>query len=272
MARYHHTEGICLRRIDYSNTSQVATFLTPEAGRLSFMARGVTRAPRRGIRHGFDLLGRYELIYTERRTGSLLNLTNRSLMEGFRGLRQALERVLCAYCAAELMLNFTIEAQPCRELYGLLLESLRRFESGENLGLSVLLLELGALRHHGACPSFDVCAECDSKLKLTGTLLFSATHGGPLCAACGRRLYGGPGRYVMQVEGRHLAALAGLAAPPRSRPERVSIKPRQIVAASRLLRFHISHLLGKELRTWKYLQDRHLSRTLQRVRHAAGHA
>ncbi len=266
MAKYHRTEGLCLRRVDYSNTSQVASFLTRDRGTLSFMAKGVTRAPRRGIRRGFDLLGRYELIWTERRSGALLNLTGRSLLEGFRGLRRAVERMLCAYYVAELALNFAAEDQPCRRLYELALQSLRRFETGESLGLCVLLLEIGVLQQHGACPTFEACAECERALPPTGRLLFSASQGGALCRACSRRLHRGPGARTLPVQAGDLALLADLAARPPARPERLSADPRQIVAASRLLRFHTRDLLGKELKMWKYLQERHLSRELGRIR------
>ena len=267
MADYHRTEGICLRRIDYSDTSQVATFLTPDAGRLSFLAKGVTRAPKRGVRCGFDLLGRYELIYTQRRTGSLLNLTQRHLLESFRGVRESLERIVCGYYAAELILNFTPEAQPCPQLHELCLQSMRRFERGQSLGLSVLLLEAGTLEEYGSCPRFDVCVECDRKLRPTGRLLFSPRHGGPLCVSCGRRLYQAPSSQAFPTQASHLAFLAALTSRPFPRPGRGRrIEPERIVAAGRILRSLMRYLLGKELRMWKYLQERHLSRTLGRIR------
>jgi DNA repair protein RecO len=253
VAKYQRTEGLCLRRLDYSDTSQVASFLTPGAGRQSFMAKGVWRAPKRGIRCAFELLGRYELIYTERRYGSLLNLTGRSLLEGFLGLRQSLDRILCGYYAAELSLDFTAEDQPCAEFYELVLESLRRFETGQNLGLSVLLLEIGALKEYGSCPAFDACAECDRKLALSGRLLFSPSNGGPLCQECGRRMYQEPTAYAFPVDARKLALLSELASQPPTRPERVSVEPEQIAEASRILRLQMRYLLGKELRMWKHL-------------------
>ena len=126
MPTYTRTEGICLRRLDFSNTSQVATFLTPDRGKLSFLAKGVLRAPKRGIRSGFELAGHYELIFTERRTGSLHNLTQFSLLNGHRRLRNTIQRILCAYYAAELVLEFTAEAEPCPRLYGLLVCSLEQ--------------------------------------------------------------------------------------------------------------------------------------------------
>jgi DNA repair protein RecO len=266
MARYNRTEGICLRRLDYSNTSQVATFLTPDQGCLSFLAKGVTRAPRKGIRRGFNLLGRYELIYTQRRTGTLRNLTHRNLLEAFGGIRKALAQLLCGYYAVELALSFTIEGDSCPEFYKALLKALRRFDRGENLGLSVLVLELAALREHGSCPSFGACVECGRKVQGSGRLLFSPAQGGPLCRTCGHRLHSEGGGPALSASARDVAFLAGLAAHPPAYPGRVRVPPEQVAAASRMLRFHIRYVLGRELRMWRYLQDGHLGRILARLR------
>ncbi|MCD6416929.1 MAG: DNA repair protein RecO [Planctomycetes bacterium] len=261
MARYLRTEGICLRRLDYSNTSQVAGFLTPDAGRLSFMAKGVTRAPKKGVRTGFDLLGRYEIVYTPRRAGGLQNLTYRWLREDFRGLRRSLPSLLCGYYAAELVLNFTMEADPCPRLYQLLLAALRRFASGERLGNTVLMLEAGALVEHGAWPQLGRCVLCGGPLPERGAVTFSAREGGALCAECER----GPIPDTIPLRADLLRELASLP----GRKEVPALPPVRTVALSTALRFHMRYLLGKELRMWEYLQRRKLSRALGRLRRAA---
>ena len=270
MARYHHTEGICLRRLNYSNTSQVAAFITPDAGRLAFMARGVTRAPKKGIRTGFDLLGRYDIVYTVRRSGSLHNLTDRWLRDGFHGMRRSLRRILCGYYAAELALNSTIEGQPCPMFYDLLLGTLGGLASGKALGASLLALELGALREHGSCPRFHLCAACGRALPERGPVCFSPSSGGPLCRRCERGLEGGRRGATTTVGADQLRMLAALSVAVPGEPEAVPLPPDKTVALSAVLRFHIRHVLGKELRMWKYLQRRHLSRSLRQARRAAG--
>lgn len=278
MAKYQHTEGLCLRRIEYSNTSQVASFLTPDAGRLSFMAKGVTRAPKKGVRTGFDLLGRYELTYTARRSGSLHNLTNRWMRESFHDLRAALERMLCAYYAAELVLNFTVEGDPCPSLYESLLRAVRAFASGKALGLNVLLLELAALREHGSCPAFDACTECKRKLPARGAVLFSPQAGGPLCKACENELRGQPHARLNRttiVSAQVLKTLAALDTHVEARPggEAQPTMPSRTAegfpAMSAVLRFHMRDLLGKELRMWKCFERRTVSRSLARLRRGA---
>ena len=263
MARYHRTEGICLRRLDFSNTSQVVSFLTPDAGRLSFLAKGVTRAPKRGIRTGFDLLGRYEIVYTARRPGSLHNLTDRWLREGFRGIRAALEPIVCGYYAAELVSNFTAEGIDCPALYALLVDTLRGLEAGRELGLAVLRLEVGVLREHGTCPFFDECAECGAPLPQHGPVAFSSAAGGPLCGRCESDVRGPARARLTTVSGRLLGDLARLVTEPGGVN---GLTPRKIVAMSTVLRFHIRDLVGRELRMWSYLQGRRLSRSLRRVR------
>jgi len=275
LARYHHTEGICLRRLQFSNTSQVASFLTPDAGRLSVIAKGVTRASRKGIRTGFDLLGRYELIYTTRRTSSLQNLTYRWLREDFRGMRGSLERLLCGYYAAEIGLNFAAEGEPCSSLYECVLKSLRHFAAGKRLGTTVLMLELAALREQGAVPRCDACAACGKPLPTRGRVAFSPADGGSLCRACeaerltrskgvGRRPSPTLWRARSRPRAELLKALAVLSAHPDAQPP--AFGSQETLAMSALLRLHTRFLLGKELRMWNYLQDQKLTRSLQRLR------
>jgi len=261
VAHYLRTEGICLRRLAYSNTSQVASFLTPDSGRLSFMAKGVTRAPSKGVRTGFDLLGRYEILYTPRRPSSLQNLTYRWLREDFHGIRRSLRGILCGYYAIELALNFTMEGDPCPRLYRVMLEALRRFSGGQFLGMNVLVLELAVLQEHGTCPAFDRCAECGHALPERGPVTFSPADGGPLCPRCDESERG----HTIPVRADFLRELHRLA----SGAEPLPLPPQRVVALSTVVRFHMRWLLDKELRMWKYLQRRQLSKSLRRVRRHA---
>ncbi len=264
MANYLTTEGICLRRIPYSNTSQVAGFLTPDVGRLSVLAKGVTRAPKKGVRTGFDLLARYGIVYTQRPDRSLQTLTDRWLKDDFRGLRRSLPRLLCGYYAAELALNFTMEGDPCPRLYRVTLETLRGFASGERLGAGVLRLETEMLREHGALPSFDRCVRCGCELPDRALIVFSASEGGTLCPDCEEPETGN----TIPLRSDLLADLQALAAGG----EASGVSARRIVALSTVVRFQMRYLLGKELRMWKYLQRRRLSKALRRLRRHAGPA
>jgi DNA repair protein RecO (recombination protein O) len=268
MPRYECTEGFCLRRLDYSNTSQVATFLTPDLGRLSFIAKGATRAPKKGIRLRFELMERYEIVFTRPRAGSLLNLTERSLVESFRDARSALERMLCTYYAAELVLAFTAEADPCPDLYDALARAMRRVAAGDGLGLSMLELELAVLREQGECPSFAECGQCGGAPG--GRAVLSPAQGFTLCAPCARRVRGTPFNPLLPAPAGALHLLASLAQRPAADPSEANAVPADIVKAGRVLRFHMRFLLGRDLRMWRYLQEQHLSKALNGIRRSAG--
>ena len=266
MTAHHHTQGICLRRVDYGETSQVATLLVPDAGLLPCMARGAKRATKKGVKRGFDLLCRYRLSYRESRRGSLHTLLDRRLVENFRGLRSALERILHGYAAAELMLNFTVEAQPCPELYARLLDTLRGLARGRNPRTCLLLLEVAALRYDGTLPRFEACVECGTDVTAQERVLFSALEGGPLCRRCGRGGKDRPGTLV--VSGAHLGIAQRLASRPGLDPDRLKLTRRQLNGLARLVRHHVRFLLGKNLRSWPYLKSATIRRLLRRTKNA----
>jgi len=266
MSVHHHTQGICLRRVDYGDTSQVATLLVPDSGLLAFMARGAKRATKKGVKRGFDLLCRYRLSYRPGRRSSLHTLLDRRMVEDFRGLRTSLQRILHGYAAAELMLNFTVDARPCPELYGRLLDTLRGLARGRNPRTSLLLLEMAALRYDGTLPRFEACVECDVDVTGRDSVLFSALEGGPLCPRCGRGRKEAPGS--LMVSGAHLGIAARLASRPGLEPDRLKLTGRQLDGLVRLIRHHVRFLLGKNLRTWPYLERTTMRRLVRRARAA----
>ncbi len=257
-------EGICLKRIDYGNSSQIVSFLAPDSGRTDCMYKGAWRSPGKGISYGVDLAGRYRIDYRQGRSSGLDTLQGCSMLEHFSGLRFSVERAICGFYAIELMLNFTAHDQDCRELYAFLLAALRRFASGESLGMGVLELEFAVLEHHGSRPDFAFCALCHCEPGQVGVSCFSAQHGGYLCVKCGGDVFNDKSFPYYPLREDTVLLLARIC-----RGEAVtgiSEKPAGIVAASKVLRHHIKWLLGRELRMWKYLHDRHYSRSLADIR------
>ncbi len=256
-------EGLCLRRLDYGNTSQIISFLCPDTGRVECMFRGAWRAPGKGVSAGIDLLGRYRIVYRESGTGALDTLLECRMLEHFGALRPAVERALCGYYAVELMRNFTVRGESCRELYIDLVDILRRFAAGDRLGLGVLELETAVLTQYGSCPDFSRCATCMRDWSRADARLFSPRHCGVVCSECSAA----PGALkndnsLLPVDAPIVSLLdrIGNASGP------VTESPAAIVSASKVLRRQISWLLDKELTMWKYLQERHYSRYVRGIR------
>jgi DNA repair protein RecO (recombination protein O) len=174
--------------------------------------------------------------------------------------------MLCGYYAAELMLNFTIEGEPCPGLYALLVDVLGQVAAGRALGANLLRLELGVLLDQGLAPRFDACALCGRGLRRRGPVLFSSAEGGPVCGRCEARLWAATGEAPDRRRATHVGAeqLRALAAfDPRRGPEPMSAE--QTLAMGAVVRFHIRDLLGRELRMWPYMHQRKLSRSLAQL-------
>jgi DNA repair protein RecO (recombination protein O) len=190
-------DGVVLRAVDYSDTSQILTFWTREAGRLSGIAKGAKRA--KTAFHGpFDLLARYHVVFREKPSGQLHLLTAADLVDLHAGLRADPVRFAASGWCAEILLGLTAEGQPVAPLYDLLVDTLRALEvpgpepapgSPGTEGLppwenTLFRFEVQALTHLGHRPRVGACAGCGAAHERTA--LFSPRAGGALCDRCAR--------------------------------------------------------------------------------------
>ena len=72
--QFQRTPAVCLHKVDYSETSQVLRFFTPESGKINCIAKGSKRK-KSAFLAPFELLSLYDLIRIEKRPGTLDILT-----------------------------------------------------------------------------------------------------------------------------------------------------------------------------------------------------
>jgi DNA repair protein RecO (recombination protein O) len=210
--------AVVLRLVDYSDTSQIVTFWTREAGRLTGIAKGAKRA--KTSFHGpFDLFSLYHLVYREKPAGQLHLLTSADLLDAHAGLRADPDRLTAASACAEILLGLTADAMPIPLLFDLLAETLRGLEdpardrrdgglaapatppplaagrqptsappppeAGVAPWESILFRFMAqTLTHLGHRPRLDACVACEEPIERTA--LYSPRSGGALCDRCGR--------------------------------------------------------------------------------------
>ncbi len=96
------TLAIPVRLTDYSNSSQVVSLFTADAGALDGLAKGAHR-PKGSFQSPFDLAILYEVVYIERRSPGLSILTEAAVLDGYRGLRCRWERYIGATHVLEFL-------------------------------------------------------------------------------------------------------------------------------------------------------------------------
>lgn len=176
------THAVVLRKIDYSETSQVVRFYSRDAGKVTAIAKGSKRE--KSAFHGpFDLFTVYELVRIEKDEGQLDIITQAQVVRDFLNLRTDLRRYAAASYAAEFVDEMTVEVQQNAGLYELLIDTLADLNAGRAVDRAVFRFEAHALRILGHFPRLLECGTCRRKVAQLEAY-FSPRDGGAICPLC----------------------------------------------------------------------------------------
>ena len=183
MAKGLEHEAIVLGHTDYGEADRIVEILTPGAGRLSLMARGVRRSKRR-FQGALDVGNRIQIQLHQGR-GQLPLAGETQLVEAHPHLRGDLLRLSLLSYACEMMAGLSRERHPEPRLFGLLEVALLVMEAASEAPGRVFRwgLETKAATFAGLAPRLDACVHCPSPLEATAH--FSSDAGGLLHPHCG---------------------------------------------------------------------------------------
>ncbi|HVR85018.1 MAG TPA: DNA repair protein RecO [Planctomycetota bacterium] len=242
---FQRTSAVCLHRVDFSETSQVLRFFTPDSGKISCIAKGSKRK-KSAFLAPFELLSVYDLIRIEKRPGTLDILTKAERVRSFTKLRATYPRYVAACYAAEFVDEFAPEGQPVEGLYEQLIQILERLEAGVPAADAVFSFEAQSLRVLGYLPRLRECGICRKPVSRPD-LYFSVRDGGVLDPECRPREERG-----FSVRRASLESIArfGEGDMPREEMKRpLVVEIRQILDAC--TRFH----LDRDLKSSKFLRE-----------------
>jgi DNA repair protein RecO (recombination protein O) len=244
---------ICLRKFEYSETSQILTLLGRAHGVMRVIAKGAHRTTRQGASKfggGIDLLDEGEAVFTLDLAKELGTLTEWKLTQGHLSLRQNLRAMYLAQYAGELVSLLIEEHDPHAELFDRLQQTLEELATGR-LEEAFLAFELDLLRQTGYLAELSVCAECQAVVGERDQSYFSPNRGGVVCRNCEGVV---PDR--MSIDTRLLRMVQGILRLPRSNGSAQRL-PRltrhQTDPINRLLAEHVEHTLGKRMRLRGYV-------------------
>lgn len=154
--RQLRTTAIILRRIDYGEADRILTVITPDAGKLSLIARGVRRIKSK-LAGGIELFSTSEITYIPGR-GSVSTLVSSRLQRHYGDITKNIERTMLGYELIKLLDKVT-EDEPEREYYDLLESS---FDALEDSAISTDLIRVWfssqILRQAGYTPNLQTTA------------------------------------------------------------------------------------------------------------------
>lgn len=255
--------AICLRRLDYSETSQILSIFTRAHGVLRVIAKGAKRATKAGhgkFDGGLDLLDVGEAVFIHSPEKEMSALTEWTLVDGHLKLRESLRGMYLAQFAAELV-GMLLEEQDAHQDVFDDLEALLPRLGGERLEEALLVFELRFLHAAGLLPEFGRCVFCGGEIATSGWGYFSPSGGGAACEDCEAS---GVAVDRMAVDARLLRLCAGLCGtilPKNYGAERLAfgdLRPPRLTRGqtdpiNRMLIEHIKHATHREPKLGSYV-------------------
>jgi DNA repair protein RecO (recombination protein O) len=246
---------ICLRKTEYSETSQIVTLLSREHGLIRAIAKGAHRRTKAGSSKfdgGMDFLELGEAVFTHDVTRDLATLTEWTLREGHLEFRRDLRALYLAMYAGELVDKLLEPHDPHPELFDRLEEVLADLGSARR-EQAFLAFELDLLRETGYLAEFAACVSCGHSPADGPMSYFSPGSGGALCRNCE-----GTHPDRLSIDARLLRIVQLILRLPRENgvPQRLPHLTRhQTDPINRILAAHIQYTLGRPLAMQRWVNE-----------------
>lgn len=222
--------AIVLKRVDYSETSQILAIFTRTHGKVRAIAKGSRRSTKRRFSAGIDLLEAGDVVLAIRKIGqeALATISEWKQKTAFTGLRENLDRLNAAQYIGDIVAGLTEDWDPHQTVYDALEASLIALEAGSSELKVLVAMQQTLLTESGVMPHLSSCVACSNNIG-GGDTYFSSFEGGLLCRDC----------EAARVEKRLVtASIEGL----RSGNFQTDA---DLGGAFDLFNYHISHLIGR---------------------------
>ncbi|MCZ6692232.1 MAG: DNA repair protein RecO [Planctomycetota bacterium] len=233
------TEGISLRAIRYSETSQIVTLLTREAGMVRVMGKG-TFKKRQGP---LDLLQVYRILLITKPSGALATLCEWECIDPLPGVRKTFEHLLAAWYKAEIAGFLAPEGEAFRVVYETVRDSLEDLDRGADPATNTLLFAGRMLGLSGYQPALDGCGTCGKPVPLRGTIHYEGGH--LICRSC-------PKENSQRYGGSALALVRSLLSSAAADSTSVRYPPHLVIRAQEFLDDQFREITERDLRTVRY--------------------
>ncbi|MEM7577768.1 MAG: DNA repair protein RecO [Planctomycetota bacterium] len=232
--------AVCLRGVEYSESSQVVVLLTQAHGKVRGLAKGSRRLAPSSIQRysgGIELLNRGQVVATTRPSSELASITEWDLQDDAHHLRLDLSAQRFALYAADLTHALLADLDPHPDTFAALVRLLNMLEArGAGTQASALLrFQWTLLDDAGYRPVLDHDALYNTELAAAEAYTFDAQAGG---------FTADDGRSAWRVRRGTLETLRSVAS---EASEDIALDAAQ--RGNRLLAAYARELIGRELPT-----------------------
>ncbi len=184
--------AICIRTVDFSETSQIVTFFARAAGKISAIAKGSKR-PKSPFDGTIEILSHGRIVFSDSTKEKLAVLTEFESAYGgpsFSPTRSNLFVLNCRLFAAELLDKMTDEHDPHPALFDSFLQFLQNTQNTpqkHEMITLLILFQLTLLKEVGLQPVLSYCVNCKTRYEkrdARSDFYFSSSANGLICRDC----------------------------------------------------------------------------------------
>ncbi len=186
-------QAVCIRAVDYSETSQVVTFFTRTAGKIGAIAKGSKR-PKSPFAGPIEIFSTGKIVFSTTTGEKLAALTEFEPQNSFNSLARNLSAMNKCLFAVELLDKLTKDYDPHPRLFDSFLQFLQNINESQASSderratiMLLILFQLALLKEVGLQPVLSHCVNCkkSSELRVTSSeLYFSSSANGLICRDC----------------------------------------------------------------------------------------
>jgi len=241
--------AICIRAIDYSETSQILTFFTRDTGKIGAIAKGSKR-PKSSFGGPFEIFSYGKIVFAESNKDKLSTLTEFESSfggAGFSTLSANLFKLNCCLFGAELLNKLTHDYDPHPQLFEDFLQFLQNAGQGTNNSDTLILLilfQLSLLKETGLQPVLNHCVNCKTNHDKRDTrheIYFSSSINGLICRDCEAAF---PDKIRLSNSAANCLSNLKLLA---------GVKENTLKEIEKLLTYHLTETLGHKPKMAKYI-------------------
>lgn len=176
-------EAIVLHHANWGEADRILSLFTKSHGKIRAIAKSVRKMQSRKAGH-LEPFSHTSLMLA--RAHDLWIVTDAETIDAFSELREDLQLMSRAAYVIELLDRFTYEEGQNWQLYQLVVDTLKRLSTKQDVFVPLRYYEMRLLDLVGFRPMLFECAKCRKEI-IAEDQFFSAELGGVLCPNCGAR-------------------------------------------------------------------------------------
>ena len=239
--------AIVLGTRDHGESDKIITFLSPDLGKFTGIAKGANRSKKRFV-NKLELFTLLTVTCSRKKDAGLAFIHDAELEESFINIRAQITPYYAASLLCEILNTGTLEGQQDEELFSLFLWALSALDSKlPHLDIIAIFL----IRFYdklGYCPDFSCCRHCGEIFSKERLYRFHPFAGGLICDRCfSHSLQEGESKLSMET----IQLLKASLSEPLPRLHRLRFSKTAARQSLQMLRGYGRTLFQRDIQSWK---------------------